>query len=213
MKMTSLAYLAGLVGSDGHLERSRPYVYVYTKNEKFKDFIVETLKAQTKTKVSCKFRKRVFQIRVWSRELHELLQKSYSIDIGKKSDKLVSPKLLTLAEQLEYLKAFLDGDSSVFREVKKEKRKTKVATYSYPAIELKIKSKEIAEWSRLLLEFLGLKISKVYERDGAFYWRIRGARMVTKFKQVLGFSHPDKKETLEKLVKEFDGFYFSKRLN
>lgn len=40
----SLIYLAGIVSSDGHLEKSRPYVYLYTKDEVFKEFLVGLLK-------------------------------------------------------------------------------------------------------------------------------------------------------------------------
>jgi len=160
----SISYLAGLVSSDGHLEKNRPYVYVYTKNKKFKDFVVRLIRKLPGKRVTSKFRHRCFQIRVWSKNLYKMLNTLYKIEKGKKSHKLVAPVWLSVNEQLQFLQGFLDGDSSIFKETKTEKRKSKNVKYSYPVIELGIKSQEIAEWSKTIIEKFKIKVSRVYKK-------------------------------------------------
>ncbi|MBI4015707.1 MAG: LAGLIDADG family homing endonuclease [Candidatus Aenigmarchaeota archaeon] len=205
------SYMAGLIAADGHLEKYRPYVYVYTNNKRFRDDIVKNLQKFAKNKVTYKLRKRVFQIRVSDRKLYEKFKRLYHIKPGKKSHDITPPVHINRKEKMNFLIGFFDGDCSVFKEVQRYKRKTMMSIYEYPVIELQIKSKDFCIWSKELLETYGIHVSKVYGKNDVYWWRIKGAKNFRKFCRIIKFKHPLKLEKVRCLSKEFKNYFYCKK--
>lgn len=92
----------------------------------------------------------------------------------------------------EFLKAIFDDEASV----RKYDRR----------IEFALANKKLVNEIKLLIEAFGIKTTKVYERtdkNGKFkaYFYIRNYHNTSKFYSEIGFYHPDKKGSLEEIVK------------
>jgi len=155
-KKEIIAYLAGLIMADGHISKKDSRILIYTKDEKNKEIIYNLLAILTKNRICVKFKKGVFEICVYDKKLSHLLFKKYKIPKGKKSHKIILPKV-SKEEKIAIIAGFFDGDGSIY--VRKVKKGNKVKEYT----EIKFKSKSILFLQQCIgfLEKMGLKPSNV----------------------------------------------------
>jgi len=116
--MGRLDLLAGIIGSDGHLSKQQPAVYVINKDKKFLENTVKPLLEEfTNKQVKLKFRtdgfgKGNYWIQVYSPWLWKILIKKYRIPPGKKSTIVEPPHLTTNEEKIDFFRGWFAGDGS-----------------------------------------------------------------------------------------------------
>jgi len=143
-----LAILAGIVGSDGHLEKKQPAVRIINSDEKFiKEVVVPLvrdliLKNPTVKEEISGFGKKKMVVVFTSRELWTTFQEKFNIPVGSKSERIKPPNsLLNEKEKLEFLAGWIAGDGSITND------------RGRPKIEIWSKSFDILNWfGKVLIE-------------------------------------------------------------
>ena len=112
-----LSVLAGIVGSDGHLTKNESAVVIVNKDMEFlKKEVLPLLKSLTDKPVSVSWSSSgygdgKYLVRVWDKELQQLLCNKYGIPRGKK-DGIKLPRLPP-REMMYFILGWIAGDGSV----------------------------------------------------------------------------------------------------
>jgi len=192
-----IAYLAGLVASDGHLKKDSYGIQVSTANLEFAKNIQKII-APITGKLPRIYQNGCYVVEINDKALYKDLKERFRIPSGEKSDKLVSPLITEQEEIRQFIKGFCDGDSSVH---KRKMRKKYV-----PRIRIMSTSKAILEWIRKQFIKDGIGCSKPFKDiphgfGDKMNWRIEiYGNNVRKFKEKIGYSHPEKLAKLESLL-------------
>ena len=192
-----IAYMAGLVASDGHLKKNYSHIQIATANLEFARRIQKILNQIIST--PSKLRKNgCWIVEVTDKGLYNLLTQTFKIPPGEKSDKLTLPNVVTREEVRAFIRGFCDGDSSIHSRKMRNKR--------VPRIRIMSTSKAILEWMREMLHEDEIGCSKPF-RDiphgfgTKMNWRIEiYGNNVRKFGEKIGYLHPEKDVKLKKLL-------------
>ena len=199
-----LAYVAGLVASDGHLTKSGYGVDIATSDEKFARKIHDILSIVSFKVPKISKKRTVYVVTVYDRELFKLLTEKFRIPRGKKSDILEPPTISEEKEIVGYIRGFFDGDSSVHRR--------RMRTKYVPRIRAMSQSKKILEWIKECLLKLGIRtgsifidkphgfISKKYGVTKVCYRLELYGTAVKKFDEKIGYAHPEKIKKMNELL-------------
>ena len=204
MLKNELALIAGIVASDGHLERDGCGVKVISTSSAFTFGVVVPLLKRYVPKVSVYTgktgfsRKRKFIAYVYSKGLSEALSRQYRIPKGKKALSMKAPRMLGLSERLGYLRGWFAGEGCVSRDIHKENGNR----YVCPEIELWVKNKHIANWiyGSLLVYGINAKLFRSKKRK-QFLVIVRERKSVFLFAEKIGFVHPEKQEKLKTILR------------
>lgn len=183
-----LAYLAGLVAADGHLEKDGCGVSIYSNNRAFASVarkllqeIVPTLRVRTYRS------KGAWRIYVYSARLCTTLGKQFAIPMGKKSHRILFPRGLSKLESKRFVQGYVDGDGSFYM----ERRKRYGRVYLYPRVEVASQSKRFLQQLRAWLEDTGIACGQVHGGRRVFRLRVYAGN-AAKFMLLIGFRHPNK---------------------
>jgi len=188
----SLAILAGIVASDGHMAKDKSTICVINKNKEFIEDVQLLFEAHCGKKGSHRFidsgfGSKKYLLRVNSAKLVKEFNSKYAIPIGRKSDTIM-PAILDQKESLDFLCGWIAGDGSVTTDRKR------------PKIEIWSKSKAIIEWFGNVLEKEGIE-SRIFEerRKKEFILRVGKKESVVKFYRKARIPHKRKQDRLSAL--------------
>ena len=195
-----MAYMAGLVASDGTLSSANFYrVKIITSNRNFANLITDLFKRINANPRIYSYNGRKFEVYCYNKELWWKLHVRFQIPCGRKSALIHPPRDLKFAESLSFLRGLLDGDSSIF--ILKTILRREQSSYSYlmPRIAYKSKSPEIVLWSLELLK--ELRMTPYLANDvKAYRWHLDGLPNMRKFYTRLGYMHPEKNLRLKHIL-------------
>lgn len=198
VRVEDTAYIAGLVASDGHIDKKFHKITIGTSDRKFASTVLGILKEVSKCVPHIYEKKTAYSIEIWDKELHSILTQKYKIPIGEKSDILEPPEIISEQEVASFIKGFCDGDSSVHS---RRMRKIRV-----PRIRIMSCSKDILEWIRQQLIKLGIRCSSTFvDKPHGFGTKICHrieiyGTAVKEFKERIGYLHPTKTKRLDEMV-------------
>lgn len=198
VRVENIAYIAGLVASDGHLDRKFHKITIGTSDREFASIILETLKSISKYIPHIYEKKTVFSIEIWDKELHNILKQKYRIPLGEKSDILQKPEITSEQEISSFIRGFCDGDSSIH--VRRMRKKF------VPRIRIMSCSKDFLKWVRKKLSEIGISSSSPFvDKPHGFGTKIcyrieLYGTAVRKFKEKIGYIHPAKMRKINELV-------------
>lgn len=189
--MDNLSSLAGLIASDGHLDKSYHGIRFITADQgMLKQFLQLTSNYKKKIwKSRSGFGSKRYLVYIYDKNLKAILNKRYKIPLGKKSSKLIIPKNLPLKEKFNFLKGLFSGDGSISFDNKKGKRYMQIIFWT--------KSKKLANQINTIFKktgiISGLNYSKLKDQCRL---TIRNHDSLIKFKNLIGFIHPRKQKLL-----------------
>ena len=188
----SLAILAGIVASDGHMAKDKSTICVINTDKEFIEDVQLLFEAHCGKRGSCRFidsgfGSKKYLLRVNSAELVRKFNNKYAIPIGRKSDTIL-PADLDQKESLNFLCGWIAGDGSVTTDRKR------------PKIEIWSRSRAIIEWFRCILEKEGIE-SRIFEErhKNEFILRIGKKESVIKFHEKAQIPHKRKQDKLSAL--------------
>ena len=199
--MHCIAYIAGLVASDGHLSTRDYRLKVVTYDKRFAEYLTRN------TSLFKVYRHgKVFELYCYNKNLWNTLNKDYRIPCGKKSNTIQPPKELAPTEAVDFLRGLFDGDSSIYIVQVKLRRKQQVYKYLLPRISFKSKSEALTNWAFNQLRKLGLK--PYYSNEPTFHrFFLDGFTNLRKFHEKIGYRHPAKRKKLEGLLNFPHNYY------
>jgi len=179
----SLGLLAGIVASDGHLERDGRGIKVISTSKPFVDEVVLPLMRELSGKEPSVYvsktgfsKRRKYVAYLYDGQISQKLSKEYAVPRGKKATTMRAPTKLGPAQELDYLQGWFAGEGSVSQDT----RKTKYGVYVTPEIELWVKNKWIAEWILEALEKRGVQPRMHYSaRNGQHLIIVRRLKSVS----------------------------------
>lgn len=198
VRAEDVAYIAGLVASDGHLDRSFPKVVIATSDEEFALKIRSLLEKVSQKESHIYKKSTAYAVEIWDKQLYDLLKKKYKIPSGKKSDILESPEITSEHEIMNFIRGFCDGDSSVHHRKMRKK--------FVPRIRIMSLSKKFLEWVREQLIKGGIRtgspfIDKPHGFGSKVCYRIEiYGTAVRKFKERIGYLHPVKSRKIDEVI-------------
>ena len=189
-----IAYLAGIVASDGHLKKNYHCIQIATANREFAKKLQKILSHLTNKPIKLR-RNGCWVIEVSDTTLYNLLVNSFRIPPGEKSDKLIPPNISIPEEIRAFIKGFCDGDSSIHTRRMRNKK--------VPRIRIMSTSKTILGWIKNKDDIGCSKPFKDIPHGFGtkMNWRIEiYGNNVRKFGEKIGYLHPEKRRKLEKLL-------------
>ncbi len=184
-----LAELVGFIIGDGHIDLHK--VEFTNSNqilrERVKDLLYELFRVKSR-----EFKSRnTFNLQATARALSHALNRNLSIPLGNKASTIQIPQAILKSENkilAAFLRAYFDCDGYVSKSI----REVELATAS---------PKMARQLQLVLLRFGIVAFLKEKAVKGKIYYRIliRGP-FVDVFAREIGFSHPEKSATLEKIL-------------
>ncbi len=107
--MSELDILAGIIGSDGHLDKKQPVIRIINKNKIFLENVIRPLIEKftgKKVKISNSisgFGKKRYLIIVYDKKFWKIINEKYKIPAGNKSTKIRLPENLSRKAQINFL--------------------------------------------------------------------------------------------------------------
>ncbi len=197
INLEKFAWLAGLVASDGHIEKDRNRVTIYSKNKQFIEKIKRKIEELVNESPYVEFTNNTYRIRITSHNLVKVLTERFNIPPGKKCDKISLPPIF----QKKFLEGFIDGDGSVHLIREKHRYKCRIYTYIVPEFSLRVKSKKFLEGFVNFCKKRCVTTSKIYlKKDGCYEVRVRGWKEFLKFIRIFHFSHPQKVKKIREIL-------------
>ncbi len=200
----AISLVAGIVASDGHLERDGCGIKVINSSKRFVDEIVIPLLEQVTSKKPSVYlsktgfsNKTKYVVYVYDKAISQKLTKEYAIPVGKKAETIIPPSNLDEADQIDYIRGWFAGEGSVSRDVHIENGKA----YFTPEIMLWVKNKSISEWIYNFLNAMEIKAKFFYSaKKQQFLVIIRERKSVILFMEKIGFAHPEKAQKLKNIL-------------
>ena len=201
---SGIAFLAGLVAADGHLEKKDPYIVISNKEFDFlNNFIAPLINDQINRTPRPYWDKsaKVWKIRVYSRKFWMDLIQNYGIPTGSKATRILPPKQLEPFERIWYIRGWFEGEGWI--ETMTVRRSSKI--YQYPRIGFKVKNRPIRDWLLAELVLLGIRAKAYDRRDGTFGLWINGTKPCQAFLESIGFFYPPRNNQLQELIRKNRG--------
>ncbi len=197
VRVEDIAYIAGLVASDGHIDREFHKISIGTSDKEFAYIVLKMLRSMSENTPHIYGKKTAYSIEIWDKDLRSILTQKYKIPVEKKSDILTKPEI-PKSEVASFIRGFCDGDSSIHH---RRMRKRFV-----PRIRIMSCSKEILEWIKQQLIEMGIRcgspfIDMPHGFGTKLCYRIEiYGTSVKKFKEKIGYLHPAKSKKLDELI-------------
>ena len=196
--MNSLPILAGIVGSDGHLEKNQAVIRVINKNEDFiKSVVIPLIQTITGKNVKAKFVPSgfgtgKFVVAFTSQMLWRELQERFNIPTGKKSESIQSPNLQNKEEKLDFISGWFAGDGSVTTDGNGRNK---------PRLTIWSKSRVILDWIKEVLQENQIE-SRIWfaKKKNEFLLTIGTQNSIQRFHQKITIPHPEKENRLKLLL-------------
>jgi len=191
-------YLAGLVASDGHIEKEPNATIIASSNSDFVTGIIEPFAERQGLGYSAFWDERasVYKLNIHDDELWETLTDKYNIPTGAKSATIEPSENLSHEEELWFIKGWFDGDGWA------ERMTTRIADteYVYPRVGLKSMSEDARDWITEHLRREDIRVSAYDREDGSHGLWINGYTECERFNNLIGFRHPEQHRRLEELL-------------
>ena len=125
---------------------------------------------------------------------------SLGIQVGKKDEKLEIPNQLLQDERLAIpcIRGIMDAEGSIYRRYNKKYNKHP-KVYNYGVIQFKMKSKEVIEQVKKVLEKTGIKPNKITQNGSCYLTRITRQEEIKKFIERIGFKNSKHNERITRL--------------
>jgi len=194
--VSKLDVLAGIVGSDGSIDRNQPIVKIINKNREFINSTIIPLirkttgiNVKTTPKTSGFVKDNNFVINIYCKWLWKILQEKYDIPAGKKSEKGIFPKILKKEDKLDFLRGWFAGDGSVTRDRKR------------PRLIIWSKNRTILEWIKQTLAENQIE-SRIWfsKKKNQFLLTVGKKKSVELFFKTIEIPHPEKERKLKSLL-------------
>lgn len=201
---SGMAYLAGLVAADGHLESNEPYIVIPSKEYGFlKDYVVPLIHDHTGISPRVYWDKsaKVWKVRIYSRSLWNVLIHDYAIPAGSKASHILPPAKLEINERVWYIRGWFDGEG--WLESMTVRRPYGI--YQYPRIGFKVKNRPIRDWILAELTIHGVRSRGYDRRDGSYGIWINGTIACQTFLDTIGFLYPPRNSQLKRLIRTHRG--------
>lgn len=195
MELTpEVAYLSGFIGGDGNLSERRT-----TLIDKSLEFHENVIRKKFKNSFGIvpvispmKTRKGIttYRSRVNSKMVHLFFSEQLKIPIRRKTFDMQTPKAIVNSSQeifSEYIKGWMDAEGWVT--TKQTMRKSK--TYVYPKVAFNVANRCIRDELVGMLRSMGIEPS-IWKTGNMFGFQIIGFGKVSRYKELVGFEHPDK---------------------
>ncbi len=192
--MSELDLLAGIIGSDGHLDKDQPAVRIVNKNKKFLEEITKPILEKftgKKIKITNSisgFGKKRFLIIVYDRKLWKIMNEKYGIPSGNKSTNIKLPENISQKAKMNFLLGWISGDGSV------------TVDRTRPKIEIWSKSKNILLQFKEILEKEIIESRIFSASNKRFILRISKVNSVKSFYKKFQIPHPEKQRKLSILA-------------
>ncbi len=192
----ALSLLAGIVASDGHLERDGCGIKVINSSKPFVDEVVIPLLEEVSSKKPSVYvgktgfsNKTKYIAYVYDKKTSKILSEEYAIPLGKKAETVLPPNNLSDSDKLDYVRGWFAGEGSVSTDVHKQGDRT----YFSPEIMLWVKNPGIAGWIAGFLNSLGIQ-AKLFHSSKKLQSLviIRQKESLFLFQEKVGFAHPEK---------------------
>ncbi len=193
--MENLSLIAGLIASDGHLDKDYNGIRFITGNiEMLKKFTELTKDYNKKIWSSISgFKSKRYIVYIYDKDLKAMLEKKYKIPRGKKSDKIIVPEDIPAKEKLKFIKGLFSGDGSISFDRKANKKYMQIIFWT--------KSKELANDIKKIFNKYKISCGINYsEQKDQYRVTIRENNSLKIFKKLIGFFHPQKQRILETLT-------------
>jgi len=202
-----LAYIAGLVASDGSLSRKDYRVKIVTSNKQFAGKIkrfIEKLGFNSSIYAYSKGGRRKYEVYTYSKKLWMTLVREFGINPGKKAKSITIPNGLTMEEKKQYIRGLFDGDSTIYVTKVRLKRKDTVYIYYLPRIVYKTQSRMLCRKLREALKELNISTYTYHDlSSNTCAVVIDGFEKIRRFAELIGYAHPCKKRRLEKILSKY----------
>ena len=188
------AMIAGIVASDGHLDKDFHIVRIVTSSEAFLKFTKTALEKITKNKIrvyvsKSGFGKQRYTIYLNDESLYNLLFEKFNIPKGKKSSLIEPPKNLDAKEEKAYIEGWFAGEGSITHD------------RNVPQFILWSKSDEIIHWLRDKLAEKNIGVTLFFSKKKQQHMIIvRRKDDFLRFIKEFNIIHPDKKLKLASLL-------------
>ena len=201
-----LAYIAGLVASDGTLIKCSYKIKITTSNKSFAKKIKAMLRRiGYKAKIYSYRNTKKYEVYVYSKKLASILIEKYKLKYGKKSKDIEMPLDLDALELLYYIKGLYDGDSSIYLAKVRIKRKNKIYKYLLPRITYKTQSIKLYNQLLSILKEMKLTPYGYYDRySNAYCINLDGIKNILLFNQLIGYLHPCKRRRLKHIIEKIN---------
>ena len=203
----TLAYIAGLVASDGSLSKKDYRVKIVTSNKQFAEKIkqlLEKLGFDSNIYIYDKGSRRKYEVYTYSKKLWIMLVQKFGINPGKKAKNITIPGGLSIEEKKQYVRGLFDGDSTIYVPKVKLRRKGKVYVYDLPRIVYKTQSEMLCKKLKETLEELGISTYTYHDSSSSTCAVvIDGFEKIRKFSESIGYSHPCKKRRLMNILSKY----------
>ena len=201
-----LAYIAGLVASDGTLIRHNYKVKITTTNKSFANKIKNMLiKLGYNANVYSYKDTKKYEAYVYSKELALILIKKYKLKFGKKSKDIEIPSNLNTVELQYYIKGLYDGDSTIYLTKVKLRRRNKNYEYILPRITYKTQSIKLYNQLLSILKEMKLTPYGYYDKYSNTYCiNLDGIKNILRFNELIGYIHPCKRRRLKQIIENIN---------
>ncbi len=190
---TNMALVAGIIASDGHLDKDFHIIRIVTSSPRFLKFVKGKLQNITKHEIrvyrsKSGFGKLKYTIYLNDEKLYQMFNEKFKIPKGKKSAIIGPPYNLDEKEEKSYIEGWLAGEGSISHD-------------KNPQIMLWSKSGKIVKW--LAEKFKQKDISpQIYysKKKKQYLLMVRRKQDFFNFVKEFDFVHPDKNSKLVSIL-------------
>jgi hypothetical protein len=198
--MSGIAYLAGLIAADDHLEVHEPYITIPSKEQGLlKESIAPLIHDQLGRRPNPYWDKgaKVWKLRVHSQIRWTKLHRDFAIPKGKPASRILPPKQLGPFERPSYLRGWFEGES--WPATMTVRRPSSL--YQYPRIGFKVKNQPVRDWLLAELTLHDVRANPYTRRDGTHGLRINGPTACQAFLDNIGYFDPPRNSDLKSLIR------------
>jgi hypothetical protein len=201
MMQEQLAYIAGLVASDGTITRNKRTfkIKIVTSNLEFAVKIFGIMRNYCNAKIRENKGRKTYNVYCYSKRLARVLNEEYMIKYGRKASHIRLPRRLPDKLMMLFIRGLFDGDSSVMEVKVRLKRNNREYVYNLPRITFKSKSEKLVSEVHSYLEKKGIS-TYTWVDKGLHVLAIDGIRNLRKFHFTIGYMHPDKHSKIMKIL-------------
>ncbi len=190
-----LAYLTGIVITDGHINKDFLWVQFVSNEEKLGDLFMEKTRRVFNHSNFYLNPKNPTVIYAKNKTIAKIIS-MLGVPEGKKSHKVSIPKYIFHCKKSiikSFLRGCFDGDGSV----------AYTPWQGFRIINYATSSERMAEGITKLLSYFDIKGSLTKNLNNVYYVNITGRKNIEKFRDEIGFNHPKRSEKLEFVVDSY----------
>jgi DNA-binding transcriptional regulator WhiA len=188
-----IALVAGIVASDGHLDKDFHIIRIVSGSSNFVEFLKQKLQKISKEEIriyisESGYGKTKYVIYINDKILYQTLNEKFNIPKGKKSSIIEPPNNLDQEEESSYIEGWFAGEGSISHD-------------KNPQIALWSKSEKMIRWLSEKIKEKGI-IPQIYysKKKQQYLLMIRRKKDFLSFVEKFNFIHPDKKSKLVSIL-------------